>query len=158
LTGGFLVSSLQAIVRITYFLTCLVGLFVAGWVLVDAPQAVSGNPFRRGPDFVALGWTLALTLVFGATSLRALWRVARRRPLLANARLAEMPVLAMLITLASAFAHLLVTTIFLAIWGAYPDFDGNAAGPMMLALMLYAFSLLTAEAVIDGRVAQVVRT
>ena len=89
--------------------------------------------------------------MFGATSARALWRVVRGRRILNDVRIGEHPVLTSLITLGSLFAHLLVANVFLAIWRIYPDFDGNAAGPLVLAAMLYAIALLVGEFVLVGR-------
>lgn len=94
--------------------------------------------------------TALALLVFGATSVRAFWRVLRRRPILSDTRIGEHQVLSTLVMLGNLFAHFLVFNVFYALWSVYPDFDGNAAGPLMLAAMLYAFALLVGEFVLVG--------
>jgi hypothetical protein len=94
--------------------------------------------------------TALAVLVFGATSVRAFWRVFRRRPILSDTRIGEHPVLSAIVTLGSLFAHFLVFTVFYVLWSVYPDFDGNAAGPLMLSAMLYAIALLVGEFVLNG--------
>jgi hypothetical protein len=136
-------------VRIVHFFTCAVAAIFAVNLLGTVPTLLGPNlPFRQGPDVESLAWTALALLVYGATAARAAWRVARRRALLDDTRIAEHPVLAANVTLGSLFAHFLVATVFHAVWSTYPDFDGNAAGPLALAGMLYAFALLTGEFVL----------
>ena len=140
-----------AALRIAHFFTCVAGAIFAGWLLRGLPDVlVATTPFDRGVDWKALGWTTLGVVVFGTTSLRGLSRVLRRKPLVETKVVAEYWTLAALIMLANLLAHFLVVNVFLAIWNAYPDFDGNAAGPLMLALMAYAFALLTVECVLVG--------
>jgi hypothetical protein len=140
------------VVRVTYFFVCLVAVVFTAYVARALPVMLDSDfPFDRGPDFGAAAWTALVVLVFGATSVRALWRVVRRRAIVSDAHIAERWIVATLITLASLFAHLLVALVFHALWSTYPDFDGNAAGPLALAGMLYAFSLLAGEAVLVGK-------
>jgi hypothetical protein len=140
-----------AALRIAHFFTCVVGAIFACWLLRGLPDSlVVTTPFDRGVDWTTLGWTTLGVVVFGATSLRGLSRVLRRKPLVENGIVAECWGLAVLVILADLLAHFLVANVFLAIWSTYPDFDGNAAGPLMLALMAYAFALLTVECVLVG--------
>ena len=114
-------------------------------------QWIPHGPFHRGPDAGEIAITALALFVFGATALRALWRVLRRRAFLSDTRIGEHPVLSALVTLGSLFAHFLVLNVFYAIWSVYPEFDGNAAGPLMLAAMLYAVALLVGEFVLTER-------
>jgi hypothetical protein len=140
-----------AALRIAHFFTCVAGAVFAGWLLCGLPNTlVATTPFDRGLDWTVVGWTTLAIVVFGTTSARGLSRVVRRKPLVENGVVAECWALAALVTLANLLAHFLVANVFLAIWSTYPDFDGNAAGPLMLALMAYAFALLTVECVLAG--------
>jgi hypothetical protein len=137
--------------RINHFFTCVAGAAFAAWLLSALPDALTATtPFERGPDWKSLGWIALGVIAFGATSLRGLWRVARRKPLVENSSVSEHWTLAAVVMVANLLAHFLVANVFIAIWSTYPDFDGNAAGPLMLALMAYAFALLTVECVLVG--------
>jgi hypothetical protein len=136
-------------VRVTHLFTCLAALAFTGWVLAQVPHMFATNsPHERGPDFELLGWTAIIVLFFGAPALRALWRVARRRPLVDDAQIPRRPVFWTLATLASLLAHFIVANVAYAVWTSYPDFDGNAAGPLLLAALLYAFALVGGELVL----------
>jgi hypothetical protein len=133
-------------VRIAHFFTCMAAFGIAAWTLSYLPSMLGTRvPFERGPDFVGITWITIVVLVFGVPSACAWWRVLRGRRIVSDTHIFQHPVLSTVITLSSLFAHFLVASVFFAVWSVYPDFDGNAAGPLFLALMLYAFALLSGE-------------
>lgn len=140
--------SFTILVRVTYLLAALAVL------TCTLPWLMS---FMRALSRLSL-WTLyeaALLVVLFLLPLRALNRVVRRSELIPDSHIRERPVVASLVLV----TNLLGGTLFmLAGWVALTslpaeDIGGPFAGAAMLALMLFAISLLTGEMVLVGKVA-----
>jgi hypothetical protein len=152
LMSNALFAMFATTVRITYFFTCVAALAMT-WNFLPGMWNTwfeARLPFLPPPGPGTLAWHVLWILVFGACPLRALWRLARRRPIVPDALVSERKGTAAFVGLTSLLGNLLLATVVYAVYSTFPYFDGNAAGPAMLGIMLYAVSLLCGELVLVG--------
>ena len=140
------------LVRTSYLFTTLLASVSGIWMLVQFSQPLlDPPPFAPSLDAKDL-FAMTIALVLVVPSLRAFIRLLRQGELVPDSHLAERPVIAALVWLASAAGTALYLLVAWILLSTLPESrDVNLAGPLMLATMLYAFALLTGELVLVGR-------
>jgi hypothetical protein len=139
-------------VRTSYLLTVLTVLACAVYATVEFAHNLSTQELAEhdlGADLV----TAALLVTFLLLPLRALSRTFVLVELVPGAHLRDRPVVATLVMVSGLLGcglFLLIARILLDLLPSTADL--NFAGPLMLALLLMAFSLLAGELVLVGRV------
>ena len=140
------------LVRTSYLLAIVLALLSGSWLLIELGRSL----YSRGGAETEVVVFAATTLVFVVPSARALVRLMVRGELVPSLRLVERPVIAALVLFSSALGTALIALVAWALLSTLPESpDGNVAGPLLLAIMLYAFALLTGEILLVGRTARI---
>jgi hypothetical protein len=142
------------LVRTSYLLAIVQTLLSGCWLLIELGASRSS---RVRIESEVLVFTVT-TLVFVVPSARALLRLVFHRELVPHLNLVQRPVIAALVLISSTLGTALIALVAWTLLSTLPESpDGNLAGPMVLAIMLYAFALLTGEIVLVGRTARIAR-
>jgi hypothetical protein len=147
-------SAYAILVRLAYSSAVAASLCIGTWTLVSISKAQQPWLFLLPLTIAELAWD-SLFIACVICAMRAMFRPLRRISFLPEGHLRERPVVGTLVALSAAFASFLVFNVVLAFLQTWPDTgDVNFGGPIILALVLYAVSLLTGEIALVGRIAR----